>query len=55
MFAAWNAGRFSVNRTLQNILDTSEGKEGFYKKCGYAKAGSEMQHFFDTEAKERGI
>ncbi|KAH8764072.1 glucosamine 6-phosphate N-acetyltransferase [Hyaloscypha finlandica] len=39
----------------KNILDTSEGKEGFYNKCGYEKAGSEMHHFFDAEAQERGI
>ncbi|KAN0095129.1 acyl-CoA N-acyltransferase [Hyaloscypha variabilis] len=39
----------------KTILDTSEGKEGFYEKCGYEKAGSEMHHFFDAEAQERGI
>jgi len=39
----------------KTILDTSEEKEGFYEKCGYEKAGSEMHHFFDAEAEERGI
>jgi glucosamine-phosphate N-acetyltransferase len=37
-------------------LDCAERNEGFYAKCGYTKAGTEMSHYYE-EAKsdyERG-
>ncbi|TVY54734.1 Glucosamine 6-phosphate N-acetyltransferase [Lachnellula cervina] len=34
----------------KTILDCSAKNEGFYVKCGYEKAGTEMQHYFDDEA-----
>ena len=29
------------------ILDCAERNEGFYKKCDYEKAGTEMSHYFE--------
>jgi glucosamine-phosphate N-acetyltransferase len=40
----------------KTILDCAERNEGFYAKCGYTKAGTEMSHYYE-EAKsdyERG-
>ncbi|KAF2401939.1 acyl-CoA N-acyltransferase [Trichodelitschia bisporula] len=39
----------------KTILDCSEENEGFYVKCGYEKAGSEMHHYYDHEAEEHGV
>jgi glucosamine-phosphate N-acetyltransferase len=37
------------------ILDCSPENEGFYQKCGYEKAGTEMSLYFDgREGYERG-
>ncbi|KAF2429478.1 acyl-CoA N-acyltransferase [Tothia fuscella] len=39
----------------KTILDCSPNKEGFYVKCGYEKAGSEMHNYYDHEAEEHGV
>ncbi|QDS77673.1 hypothetical protein FKW77_003370 [Venturia effusa] len=39
----------------KTILDCSPEKEGFYVKCQYEKAGSEMQHYYDHKAEEYGV
>jgi len=39
----------------KTILDCSPEKEGFYVKCGYEKAGSEMHHYYDPQAEEYGV
>jgi glucosamine-phosphate N-acetyltransferase len=40
---------------LQTILDCSPPNEGFYVKCGYEKAGSEMHHYYSEEALKNGV
>ena len=44
-----------TNKRAKTILDCSPEKEGFYVKCGYEKAGSEMHHYYDHEAEEHGV
>lgn len=44
-----------ANKLFQTILDCSPDKEAFYVKCGYEKAGSEMQHYYDPEAEKYGV
>ncbi|KAE9984782.1 hypothetical protein BLS_001355 [Venturia inaequalis] len=39
----------------KTILDCSPEKEGFYVKCQYEKAGSEMHHYYDSKAEEYGV
>lgn len=39
----------------KTILDCSPEKEGFYVKCQYEKAGSEMHHYYDAKAEEYGV
>ncbi|OCL08352.1 acyl-CoA N-acyltransferase [Glonium stellatum] len=39
----------------KTILDCSQEKEGFYVKCGYGKAGSEMHHYYDSVAEKYGV
>jgi glucosamine-phosphate N-acetyltransferase len=39
----------------QVILDCSPENEGFYEKCSYEKAGSEMHRYFDAEAEKEGV
>ncbi|KAF2665473.1 acyl-CoA N-acyltransferase [Microthyrium microscopicum] len=36
----------------KTILDCSGTKEHFYVKCGYEKAGTEMHHYYDSEAQK---
>ena len=35
----------------KSILDCSEQNEGFYKKCGFRKAGLQMAHYYGKDAK----
>ena len=39
----------------QTILDCAPRNEGFYVKCGYEKAGTEMHRYYDHEAMEHGV
>lgn len=44
-----------ADKRVQTILDCSPEKEGFYVKCQYEKAGSEMHHYYDAKAEEYGV
>jgi glucosamine-phosphate N-acetyltransferase len=44
-----------LTRRPQTILDCSPQNEGFYVKCGYEKAGSEMHHYYDQGALDHGV
>ncbi|KAI9657468.1 MAG: Glucosamine-phosphate N-acetyltransferase-like protein [Bathelium mastoideum] len=33
----------------ESILDCSEANEGFYKKCGFKRAGLEMAHYYEQK------
>jgi glucosamine-phosphate N-acetyltransferase len=39
----------------KTILDCSPENEGFYIKCKYEKAGSEMHHYYSQEALDHGV
>ncbi|KAI9711013.1 MAG: Glucosamine-phosphate N-acetyltransferase-like protein [Bogoriella megaspora] len=36
----------------KSILDCSEANEGFYKKCGFKRAGLEMAHYYEKKSAE---